>query len=101
MSNQTNYATDGGLLVLITAASVEQTGLKAGEVYEFVASWPCVVRWGADDATIADGGFDFACPAGSVIRATCPYGDAAVNVLEASAESNTDATLLISHLKAV
>ncbi len=92
------YAKDSGKLVLITAATVEQTGLTAGRTYEFVASWPCVCRWGADDASIADGGFDFAIPAGGTVRAICPSGDSAINVIEASSESNAAATLLISEV---
>jgi hypothetical protein len=91
-----NYKTDGGLLVLIGAATVEQTGLVSGEIYEFVASWPCLCRWGADDASIADGGFDFAVPAGGMVVSQCPEGVTAINVIELSAESNAAAALAIS-----
>ncbi len=89
------YTVDGGLIVLIGAATVEQTGFSAGQTYEFLASDPCLCRWGAGDATIADGGFDFACPAGSIIRAVCPSGDSAINVIEMTSASDGAATLAI------
>lgn len=97
--NRLDYFPQGGLLVLITAATVEQTGMLPGALYEFVASDPCLCRWGADNATIADGGFDFAVPAGAVIRAYCPVGDTAINVIEATSASDGAATLLISRVK--
>ncbi len=99
MSRQANtvtYGVDQGLLILVTDTTVEETGVNAGELYEFVSSWPALVRWGADDASIADGGFDFCVPAGQAIRARVPNGDTALNVIELSAESHASATMLMS-----
>ena len=83
---------------MIGAATVEQTALIGGELYEFVASDPCLCRWGADDATIADGGFDFAVPANFPIRARVPFSITAINVIEASAASAATAVLLMSKI---
>lgn len=98
-ANRLDYFAQGGLLILIGAATVEQTGMLPGQLYEFVATDPCLCRWGADDASIADAGFDFAVPAGAVIRAFCPTGDTAINVIEASDASAATAVLLISKVK--
>jgi hypothetical protein len=102
MDEGSKYATDGGLLVLVGAATVEQTGMKPGRTYEFVMSdtngVTALCRWGADDASIADGGFDFAVPSGAVVRAVCPTGDSAINVIEAEAGATATAALLISEV---
>lgn len=98
-ANRLDYFADSGLLILIGAATVEQTGFKPGQLYEFVATDPCLCRWGAADAAIADAGFDFAVPAGAAIRAFCPAGDTALNVIEASSASAGSATLLVSRVK--
>jgi hypothetical protein len=92
------YAQGGGLLVLITAATVEQTGLVAGNTYEFVAiDGGALVKWGAADATIADGGFDSAVPKnGGPFRAVVPAGITAINVIESDAGSVATAALLVS-----
>ncbi len=93
------YVIDDGQLILIGAATVEQTGFEAGETYEFVASDPCLCRWGAGDATIADGGFTFCVPANLPIRAVCPSGISAVNVIELSAASAATAALAVSKVR--
>ncbi len=92
------YAVDGGLIILIGAATVEQTGMIGSQVYQFTASDPCLCRWGADDASIADGGFDFAIGAGETMEAVCPPLDTAINVIELSSGSATAATLAISRI---
>lgn len=95
--NGTDYSTDSGLVILIGATTVEQTGILPGETYEFLASDPCVCRWGADDASAADGGFDFV--VGHVIsRVRCPAGVTAINVIELSAASAATAVLAISRV---
>jgi len=94
-----DYAVDGGLLVLIGAATVEQTGLLPGETYVFLASDPCLCRWGAGDASIADGGFGFAVGPNPVV-VVCPTGVTAVNVIELSAASAATAALAISRVSA-
>lgn len=91
------YKRDAGLLVLLGAATVEQTGMVAGRVYEFAAQGGgALVRWGAGDATIADGGFDFLVPGGGVVRSTCPAGVTAVNIIESDAGSIATAVVCIS-----
>ena len=92
-----DYAVDGGTIILITAATVEQTGMRAGATYDFVATGgTALCRWGAGDATIADGGFDFAVPPGVVVSAICQTGDTAINVIEAESGSSATAVLAIS-----
>ena len=100
-SQSASYYIDGGVIVLITSATVEQTGMVAGRTYEFVAiDGGALCRWGADDASIADGGFDFAVPKnGNAIRAVCPAGDTAINVIESDGGSVATAVLCISEVQ--
>lgn len=102
-SNSGQYKRAGGLLVLLGAATVEQTGMVAGRTYEFVTAGDsgdtALVRWGADDASIADGGFDFAVPVGAVIRSVCPAGVTAVNIIEAEAGTSATAAVLIAEVE--
>lgn len=96
-SKSASYAIDGGDIVLLGAATVEQTGLVAGRTYEFVVvGGLALFRWGADDASIADGGFDFAVPEGAVVRSVCPDGDTAINVIEGDGSSTATAAVFIS-----
>jgi hypothetical protein len=95
-----DYVPEGGLLVALGAATVEQTGMLPGHTYEFVASAPALARWGADDASIADGGFDFTLPANTPVRSICPAGDTAINIIEANADSSANATVTIARVKA-
>ena len=92
------YVAEGGLLVALGAATVEQTGMLPGHTYEFVASAPALARWGADDASSADGGFDFVIPANTPVRAVCPAGDTAINIIEANADSSANATVHIARV---
>ena len=93
----TKYVADSGLVVLLGAATVEQTGMVAGQVYEFTSTGgTAICRWGADDASAADGGFDFAVPPGAVVRAICPSGDSAINIIEAEAGSTATAVVTIT-----
>ena len=95
------YVANGGLVILLGASTVEQTGLTAGETYEFTATGgTALVRWGADDASIADAGFDFAVPASCVVRARVPTGDSAVNIIEAEAGSTGTAIVTMARLNA-
>jgi hypothetical protein len=95
-----SYIRDGGKLVLLGAATVEQTGLIAGNTYEFTAvGGTALLRWGADDATIADGGFDFALSPGNTIKAVCPAGDSAINIIEAEAGTTATAAVLIAQVQ--
>lgn len=104
MSNEAlKYKADGGLLVLLGATTVEQTGMKAGTSYEFSVSdangVTALVRWGADDASAADAGFDFAVPSGTTVRSVCPSAVTAVNIIEAEAGTSATAAVLIAELK--
>jgi hypothetical protein len=96
------YTPEGGLLVLVGATTVEQTGMKPGETYEFAMSdangVAALCRWGGDNASAADAGFDFAVPSGAVVRSVCPTGDTAINVIEAEAGASATAALLISRV---
>ena len=90
------YEPLGGFVILVGATGVEQTGLTAGALYEFVATWPCVCRWDTTDAAPTDGAFTFAVPANHPIRVRCPTGNTLLNVEEASAESHASAALFLS-----
>ncbi len=106
-SQSASYVAAGGLLVLLGAATVEQTGLVAGRTYEFTVSSAgtagagggALARWGASDASIADGGFDFAIPSGSAIRSVCPAGITAINIIEAEGGTVATAVVLISEVE--
>jgi hypothetical protein len=107
MSFRTNgnlYVANGGLIVALGATTVEQTGMLPGEVYEFSVSdangVTALARWGADDASAADAGFDFAIPSGAVVRARCPTGDTAINIIEAEAGASATAQVLIARVNA-
>ena len=100
------YTLGGGKHILITATTVEQTGFIAGRTYEFTvwstgtagAGNGALCKWGGDNATIADGGFDFAVPQGGVIRAVCPAGITALNVIEPSSGTVEPAVLMIAEI---
>ena len=98
-STSASYRQGGGLLVLLGAATVEQTGLVIGRTYEFVAiDGGALCRWGADDAAIADGGFDFAVPKnGGPVRSVATA--VAINIIESDAASIATAVVLISEVE--
>ncbi len=94
-SQSGKYVAGAGKLVLITAASVEQTGFVAGRTYEAVAiDGGALVKIGTDAATIADGGFDFAVPKnGGPVRFVAQ--STLYNVIESDGASVATAVLLI------
>lgn len=93
------FVQGGGLNIAIGATTVEQTGIVPGATYMFVARLGAAcVAWGADDATVADGGFDFAVPVDGVVFAQAPEGITAVNVIEAEDGSDADAVLLVARV---
>lgn len=92
-----DYEPLGGVLILITAASVEQTGLVGGTFYEFTAvGGMALCRWDTTAATIADGGFTFCVPEGERLVVQNPVGNTLLNVIEASGDSAAAATLILS-----
>jgi hypothetical protein len=96
-SESGDYLIGAGLYVLITAASVEQTGFIAGRTYEAAANGGgALVKFGTDAATIADGGFDFAVPGGAVVRFIMQ--DTLLNVIEMDASSQTSASVTFSEV---
>jgi hypothetical protein len=94
-----SYEALGGLHVLITAASVEQTGFVAGAVYEFVAFGAAAAcRWDTTAAVMADAGFTFVVPEGQRMRVQNPAGNTLLNVIEASADASANAALTITRV---
>lgn len=101
MAGNIKYEALGGIHILITAASVEQTGLVEGAVYEFVAfGGSALCRWDTSDAVAGDGGFTFCVPEGVKMRVQNPAGNTLLNVIEGSADSSTNASLCISRVLA-
>jgi len=99
MSDEKTYKALQGLHVLITAASVEQTGLTPGALYEFTAvGGTALCRWDTTAAVMGDAGFTFAVSPGESVRARCPVGNTLLNVIEGSADSATNAALCISEI---
>lgn len=97
-SNSGKYAALGGQVILITAASVEQTGFVKGRTYEFAAiGGMALVRNDTSAAAASDGGFDFAVPDGAVVRFVAR--DTIFNVIEADASSTATAVLAISEVE--
>lgn len=100
------YKQGGGKIVALGATTVEQTGLIAGHTYEFTVSCAgsdgagsaALARWGASDAAASDGSFDFAIPFGHTVRAVCPAGISAINIIESDAGTVATAQVLISEV---
>lgn len=92
-----NFDEDVGRVILITASNVTDTGFISGRNYLFSAiGGMALCRWGTDAASSADGGFDFAVPAGAsiVVRAT----NSALSVIEADNTSSATAALFAGRL---
>ncbi len=90
------YVALEGKHILITAASVEQTGLVAGAFYEFTAfGGSALCRWDTSAATIADNGFTFCVQPGVRLIVQNPIGNTLLNVIEASADSGGGAALTL------
>ena len=96
---ETTYKALGGQVVLITASSVEQTGLLPGALYEMTAvGGHALCRWDTTAAAATDGSFTFAVSPGNPVRVRCPAGNTLLNVIEASADSAAAATLILSEI---
>lgn len=93
------YEPLGGFIIVVSDVAVEQTGLKPGALYEFVAHQCCALcRWDTTSASAADGGFTFAVVPGHSQTVRCPAGNTLLNVIEANALSGAGATLTISEI---
>ena len=89
-SQSGQYVIGATKYVLITAASVEQTGFIVGRTYEAAANGGgALIKFGTDAATIADGGFDFCVPDNAVVRFVAQ--STLVNVIEQDATSGAGA----------
>ena len=98
-NNEVTYKALGGINVLITASSVEQTGLLPGALYEFTAiGGMACCRWDTTAATAADGGFTFCVVPGESKRLRNPAANTLLNVIESDAGSIATATLLITEI---
>ena len=91
------FVAAGGLVAVISDADVEQTGFKIGSYYRLTAGEAGGVgRWGATEATAADGGFDFAlAPNESIVVVATA---AALSIKEFSSASASTALLFIQEL---
>jgi hypothetical protein len=100
MSEQNeSYAALGGLVVLIGATSVEQTGLLPGATYEFYAvDGSAVCRWDTTAAAASDAGFTFFVGEGETKRVKNPAANTLLNVIESDAGSEAGAVLLIARV---
>ena len=95
----TRYGALGGIVVLITAASVEQTGLIPGAFYEFVAiGGGALCRWDTTAAAAADGSFTFAVCPGVPVIVQNPLANTLLNVIETDAGSTGTAILMLSRV---
>lgn len=89
----------GGIHILITAASVEQTGLVGGAYYEFVAHGAAAAcRWDTTAAAMADAGFTFVIAEGESKIVKNPAGNTLINVIEAGADASTNAALTMTRV---
>lgn len=89
------FIRSGSKTVVFSDVTAEQTGMIPGRLYRFTAiGGQALVRWGADDATAADGGYDFAVVPGDAVVTRCPEGTTAFNVIESDAGSIATATLI-------
>ena len=97
LATNIKYKALGGLHILITAASVEQTGIIPGATYECVAfGGAAACRWDTTAAVMGDAGFTFVVPEGVRMRVQAPADNTLINVIEASADSSTNAALTMS-----
>jgi len=97
-STSGEYVAGSGKLILVGAASVEQTGFVVGHTYEATAiDGGALIKIGTNAATIADGGFDFAVEKnGGPLRFVAQ--DTLYNVIESDAGSVATAVLLIAEV---
>jgi len=92
-----NFSPLKGLIVLITAASVEQTGLVVGRTYQFSSvGGVALVRWDTDAAVASDSNFDFAVPPGQLVYAVAR--STMLNIIELDTSSSATAACAIAEV---
>ena len=97
MSTGKNFSALKGLIVLLGATTVEQTGLTVGRTYQFtVVGGVALVRWDTSAAVASDGNFDFAVVPGQVVYAVAR--DTMVNIIELDSSSSATAAVAIAEV---
>lgn len=101
------FVAGGGIKIAVGATTVEITTMKPGRRYLLVHSTGgdaattqspgCVGRWSASDASSANGGFDFAIPAGGWLEIVAQ--GTTLNVIEMDATSAATAALYICEIE--
>jgi hypothetical protein len=93
------FVANGGRLIAVAAAAAADTGFRTGRLYLISLMGAAGVgamaacRWGANDPTVADAGFDFTVSIGEPILIRVPAG---VTELRAIRVVAVDATLMAS-----
>jgi len=99
MLSEAVYTPLGGNIIALSDSAVEVTALSPGRLYEFVVyGGHALCRWDTTAASIGDGTYTFAVTPGEPIRVRCPTSNTLLNVIEASADSATNAQLTISRI---
>lgn len=86
-----------GRLIAVATAAAADTGFLSGRLYRISmmgaagVSSMAACRWGANDPTVADGGFDFAITTNEPLYVRVPTGTTELRAIRAVA---VDATLL-------
>jgi len=92
-----NFKALGGFIVLLGAASIEQTGLTVGRTYQLtVVGGVALVRWDTDAAVASDGNFDFAVVPGQIVEVVAR--STMLNIIELDASSTATAAVAISEV---
>jgi hypothetical protein len=91
------FVEDAGIKVAIGATTVEITNLRPGTIYQLAAvGGDALIREGADDASSANGGFDFC--VNQYTQCHWQARSTTINVIEADATSDAAAALYISRM---
>ena len=97
MAEGINFKALGGLIVLLGATTVEQTGLVVGRTYQFtVVGGVALVRLDTDAAVASDGNYDFAVVPGEVVYAVART--TFCNIIELDSSSTATAAVSIAEV---
>ncbi len=92
-----NFVLEGGIKVLITAASVEIATLVVGTLYVVTAiGGPALLRQSTDAAVSSNANFDVCIPDGGMARFRAI--DTILNVIEADVTSSATAAIYIAEI---